>query len=107
MVKYRNEFGEIRRSRRSLISAPVLRDLEALKIYPDEPVDSVIKRLLQTMNPEDMTQAIFKRLEGINAKMRADWNANLRKKYRMVHRRNQGDKQWVQKLYDEALKNTE
>ena len=107
MVRYRNEFGEVRHKRRQLISDSVLRDLEALKIYPDEPVDSVIKRLLQSMNPKEVTESIFAKLDEINAKMRAGWNTQIRKKYNMVHRKRLSNKEWVQKLYEQALNESE
>ena len=105
MVKYKNEFGEIRYKRRSgPISDDVLRDLRALKLYVDEPIDSVVKRLLQSMDPKEMTTMIQTKLQDINAKMSPGWNSRIRKKYDMVHRRRMSDREWVLKLYENALK---
>ena len=105
MVKYQNEFGEIRRKKRSgSISEDVLRDLETLKLYPDEPYDSVIKRLLQSMDPKEMTKMIQTKLGDIKAKMNPDWSSKIEEKCDMVHKKRMSDEEWVLEVYKETLR---
>ena len=100
MVKYLNEFGEVRHKKRSSpISEDVLRDLEALKLYADEPYDSVIKRLLQSMNPKEMTSTIETKLKKINAKMSPEQSSRIKEKYDQVHKKTISNEEWVQRIY--------
>jgi len=107
MVRFENEFGEIRRKRRGPISDSVLDDLDTLKLYPDEPIDSVIKRLLQSMNPEKMTASIMEKVQSIKDKMNPEWGTRLKARYERVHKGRMSDKEWVQKLLEEELRELE
>ena len=110
-MKYRNEFGEIRRVEKNTVnvSKEIMQDLERLKLYPDEPFDAVIERLLQSMNPNEMTQAISEKIKGVNAKMAIPWKTEawkegLEQRYEEVHLKRKDSKKWVQSLYEQAMK---
>jgi len=107
MVRFENEFGEIRRKKRGPISDSVLDDLDSLKLYPDEPVDSVIKRLLQSMNPKEMTASIIEKVSGIKDKMNPEWGTRIKARYERVHKGRMSNKEWVQKLLEEEFKKLE
>ena len=106
MVKYENEFGDVKKKKRTTVSVShsVLRDLKALRAYSDEPINCVIERLMQSMHPKDMTEAIVKKVRKADAKMGIVFSRRLSKKYKKVHDRQLSRKDWVEKLYDDAMR---
>ena len=105
MVKYENEFGEVKREKRTTfyVSEPVYTDLESLRLYPDEPFDKVIERLMKSMDAREMAEEIAKDLKESHARLSGTWKEQVPQNYMRFYRKDMGPKERILRLYDEAL----
>jgi len=105
MIKYQNEFGETRVKKRGeiIVSQNVLKDLNALKAFPNEPLNSVVERMLRSMDPKEMTKETVKKLKQTGEKRRVGWKKQLKVGNVGFYRRHDVSKALVRKLYEQAL----